>query len=217
MPERIYSSPGRDAMAAETRMRLLDAASLLLRQAPDPSKVSLDAVAKAAGVTRLTVYNQFGSRRGLLEAVFDEVARLGGLHRIPAAMALPDPNAALYRLLDIFCDFWASDHALGMLHAAAAADAEFATAMAERQERRRKVLGVLVQRLVAAGIVSKARAGEVIDMLFALSSYALFDMLRQPGRKPAAVRRMLKSAFTAALESALNDSERGSWQEPRKK
>jgi AcrR family transcriptional regulator len=212
MPERIYSSPGRDAMAAETRARLLEAAGLLLRQASDPSKVSLDAVAKAAGVTRLTVYNQFASRRGLLEAVFDEIARLGGLHRIPAAMALPDPIAALYRLLDIFCDFWASDHALGRLHAAAAADAEFALAMAERQERRRRILGVLVQRLVAAGAVNKARTAEIVDMLFALSSYAMFDMLCQPGRKPAAVRRMLKSTFTATLESGRNDSERGKGQ-----
>ncbi len=204
-------------MAAETRTRLLDAASLLLRQAPDPGKVSLDAVAKAAGVTRLTVYNQFGSRRGLLEAVFDEIARLGGLHRIPAAMALPDPSAALHRLLDIFCDFWASDHALGRLYAAAAADAEFAMAMAERQERRRKVMGVLVQRLVAAGVVSKARADEVTDMLFALSSYAMFDMLCEPDRKPAAVRRMLRSAFTATLESSHNGSERGSRQGPANK
>lgn len=202
MPERNYSSPARDAAAAETRARLLDAASLLLRQAPDPGKVSLDAVAKAAGVTRLTVYNQFGSRRGLLEAVFDEVARLGGLHRIAAAMALPDAYAALERILEIFCEFWASDHALGRLHAAAAADAEFSTALAERHERRRKVIGVLVQRLVAAGSMDKAKAEDATDMLFALSSYAMFEMLRKPGRKPATVRRMLKSAFSATLENA---------------
>jgi len=202
MPERNYSSLGRDAAAAETRARLLDAASSLLRQAPDPGKVSLDAVAKAAGVTRLTVYNQFGSRRGLLEALFDEIARLGGLHRIAAAMALPDAYAALDRILEIFCDFWASDHALGRLHAAAAADAEFNTAIAERHERRRKVIGVLVQRLVAAGSLGKARGEEVTDMLFALSSYAMFEMLCKPDRKLATVRKMLKSAFAAALESA---------------
>jgi len=40
-------------------------------------------------VTRLTVYNQFGSRRGLLEAVFDNIARQGGLHEIADAMAMP--------------------------------------------------------------------------------------------------------------------------------
>jgi AcrR family transcriptional regulator len=202
MPERIYSSPARDAAAAQTRARLLDAAGLLLRRANDPGKVSLDAVAKAAGVTRLTVYNQFGSRRGLLEAVFDEVARQGGLHRIGRAMAMPDARAALDRILDIFCDFWASDPALGNLHAAAAGDAEFAIVMTERNERRRQVLRVLVERLVTAGKLRKAKAAEAVDMLFALSSYAMFEMLGAQGRKPAAVRRMLRSAFDAALNDA---------------
>jgi AcrR family transcriptional regulator len=53
---------------------------------------SLDAIAKAADVTRLTVYNQFGSRRGLLEAVFDDIARRGRLHRLNDAMAESDPS-----------------------------------------------------------------------------------------------------------------------------
>ncbi|WP_404558819.1 TetR/AcrR family transcriptional regulator [Bradyrhizobium niftali] len=53
---------------------------------------SLDAVAKAANVTRLTVYNQFGSRRGLLEAVFDDIARRGRLGRLDDAVDDPDPE-----------------------------------------------------------------------------------------------------------------------------
>ena len=202
MPTRRHSNPIRDAAAAATRARLLDAAVQLLRQADAPGKASLDAVAKAAGVTRLTVYNQFGSRRGLLEASFDEVARRGGLHRIARAMALPDPHAALDRLLAIFCGFWASNPALGRLHGAAAADAEFATAIAARHARRRKALGVLVQRLVAAGEVRRARAEELADTLFALSSYAMYEMLDAGGRRPAAVRRMLRGMFADAIRRA---------------
>jgi AcrR family transcriptional regulator len=74
--------------------------------AGDISQFSLEAVARRAKVTRLTLYNQFGSRRGLLEAVFDERARLGGLSRIVAAMAMPDAREALDRIIANFCDFW---------------------------------------------------------------------------------------------------------------
>src|SRR5580693_193958 len=95
MPTRPYVSPIRDTAAAEKRARVVDAASRLLREQADVASFSLDAVGKAAGVTRLTVYNQFGSRRGLLEAVFDEIARHGGLHQLPDAMAMSDPRTAL--------------------------------------------------------------------------------------------------------------------------
>jgi AcrR family transcriptional regulator len=58
-----------------------------------------------AGVTRLTFYNQFGSRSALLEAVFDERAARGGLHRIAGAMAASDPHAGLLQVIAIFLRF----------------------------------------------------------------------------------------------------------------
>src|ERR1700736_5592285 len=105
MPTRRYVSSVRTAAAAEKRARVIDAAARSLREDASISSFSLDAVAKAAGVTRLTVYHQFGSRRGLLEAVFDEIARQGGLAEISDAMAISDPRAALDRLVEIFCVF----------------------------------------------------------------------------------------------------------------
>jgi AcrR family transcriptional regulator len=96
-----------------------------------------------AGVTRLTVYNQFGSRSALLEAVFDERAARGGLHRIAGAMAASDPHAGLLQVIAIFCDFWSYDpRALGRLHAAGASDPEFDASVRERNERRRRLLSV---------------------------------------------------------------------------
>src|SRR3954468_8289445 len=108
MKKRSYVSHARAAGAAETRDKVVRAAIAFLRH-KDLARFSLDAVAKAAGVTRLTVYNQFGSRRGLLEAVFDEIARSGGLHRLGDAMAMPDPRAALDRVVETFSAFWARD------------------------------------------------------------------------------------------------------------
>src|SRR6266576_5533846 len=103
MKKRAYVSSVRSEAAAETRDRVIEAAAKLLREDASIARFSLDDVAKAAGVTRLTVYNQFGSRRGLLEAVFDDIARQGGLHEIADAMAMPDPLLALDRVVEIFC------------------------------------------------------------------------------------------------------------------
>src|SRR3979409_2745818 len=98
MPTRPYMSSVRTAAAAEKRARVIKAAARSLREDASIANFSLDAVAKAAGVTRLTVYHQFGSRRGLLEAVFDDIARQGGLAQIPDAMAMSDPISARTRL-----------------------------------------------------------------------------------------------------------------------
>jgi AcrR family transcriptional regulator len=198
MPTRRYVSPIRERAAAEKRVRVVDAASRLLREQADVASFSLDAVAKAAGVTRLTVYNQFGSRRGLLEAVFDERARQGGLGRIAEAMAMSDPRAGLDRLVEIFCDFWGGDPAVGRLHAATALDPEFAAAVAERNERRRRAISVLAERLSRKRNQDAGSLRDAVDLMFALTSHAMFDMLRA-GRTDDAVCRLVKSACAAAL------------------
>src|SRR6185295_19633386 len=156
MPPRAYVSSVRTAAAAERRDRVLEAAATLLREDASIARFSLDTVAKAAGVTRLTVYNQFGSRRGLLEAVFDNIARQGGLHEIADAMGMPDPLLALDRVIEIFCGFWARDAAIGRLHEAMATDPEFAEALLERNERRRKLARMLVGRLAAKTVSRRA-------------------------------------------------------------
>src|SRR5258705_8488123 len=164
MPARSYTSSVRTAAAAEKRERVIEAAARSLREDASIASFSLDTVAKAAGVTRLTVYNQFGSRRGLLEAVFDDIARQGGLARIPEAMAMPDPRAALDRLVEIFCPFSHRDSAVGRLHEAMATDPEFAQALIGRNERRRKTVDVLVERIAGTTAAPPARreAGDAI-------------------------------------------------------
>jgi AcrR family transcriptional regulator len=198
MPARPYVSSVRTAAAAEKRARVIDAAARSLREDAGISSFSLDAVAKAAGVTRLTVYHQFGSRRGLLEAVFDDIARQGGLTGIAAAMAMSDPHAALDRLVEIFCGFWSRDPAVGRLHEAMATDPEFAHALLERNERRRKTFNALVRRIAGKAASPRARQ-DAVDMLFALTSFAMFAMLRQD-RSAGEVCRLLKSACRGALE-----------------
>lgn len=197
MPRRAYVSSVRTAAAVEKRDRVLEAAAKLLREDAGIARFSLDGVAKAAGVTRLTVYNQFGSRRGLLEAVFDDIAREGGLYGLADAMTMADPRDALDRMVEIFCGFWNRHPAIGQLHDAMATDPEFAEALLERNERRRKGLTALVDRIAAKGASRKARR-DAVDTIFALTSYAMFAMLR-PGRSAEEVCGLIQSASRAAL------------------
>lgn len=198
MPKRHYVSSVRAAAAAEKRDRVVDAATKWLRENVSIATFSLDAVAKAAGVTRLTVYHQFGSRRGVLEAVFDEIARQGGLSRIEQAMAMTDPRAALDRLVEIFCDFWSWDAAIGRLEQAMSIDPEFAEALMERNQRRRKALEILVARLGGRNASAAARQ-DAVDMIFALTSYPMYAALRG-NRASDEACRLIKSACGRALD-----------------
>ena len=209
MSPRAYKSPRRDAAASATRERIVAAAAAILGAADGIRKFSLDAVAKKAGVTRLTVYNQFGSRRVLMEAVFDERAERGGLFRIVEAMQDPDPQAALLRIIGIFCDFWSSDPGtMRLLHAAGASDAEFAESVHERNERRRSVLSAIVRRLAAGRAPPPKALGNLVDVLFALTSFAFFWQLTVGKRSAEAARRMIEEMAMDAVTRALQRSEK---------
>jgi AcrR family transcriptional regulator len=170
--------------------------------------ISLDAVAKKAGVTRLTVYNQFGSRRALLEAVFDDMAERGGLHRIREAMAIPDPQAALQQIVGIFCDFWSTHRgALWRLHAAGATDPEFEESLRARNQRRRHLLSVLVDRMIKGGAKRPEVAVELVDVLFALTSVAFFWELTAGVRKTDAACRLIQTLAADAVRRVLSELE----------
>jgi len=204
MSPRPYRSSRRRVAAKRTRARLLKAASAMLAA---PDGISLDAVAKRAGVTRLTVYNQFGSRRALLEAVFDDMAERGGLHRIREAMAKTDPQAALQQIVLIFCDFWSVHRgALWRLHAASATDPEFEESLRARNQRRRHLLSVLVDRMIEGGAKSPEVVIELIDVLFALTSVGFFWELTAGGRKANAVCHLIQALAADAVQRALSET-----------
>jgi AcrR family transcriptional regulator len=200
---RVYKSPRRDAAAARTRRRIVAAAATILGAAEGIGGFSLEAVAKKANVTRLTVYNQFGSRRVLLEAVFDERAARGGLHRIADVMAGSDPQAALRQIIAIFCDFWSFDpRALGLLHAAGANDPEFEASVRERNERRRRLLSVLVRRMAEDRQWRPKTISDLVDVLFALTSFSFFSQLTAAGRSAKAACHLIQELAMDAVQRA---------------
>lgn len=201
MPPRPYRSPVRSAAAGRTRARIVAAAARLLRKR-GIEDFSLESVAKSARVTRLTVYNHFGSRRALLEAVFDDRAAHGGLHRIPEAMAEPDPHRALRRLIAIFSAFWSFDQGtIARLHGVGSSDAEFEEAIRARNERRRRILSVLVGRMTARGDIRADAAADLTDLLFVLTSFSVFAELSR-GRSNDAACSLVQSTVSDAVKRA---------------
>jgi AcrR family transcriptional regulator len=189
---RRYHSPVREVAADKTRSRLVAAATRLLRSPAGANRCTLDAVAKAAGVTRLTVYNTFGSRSGLFEAVFDERAKRGGLERIADAMRLPDPLASIDAVVAVFVDFWTADGAvLGNLYALGSTDPELRSSLEARNERRRHLFGVLTGRLSAGGSIAPDLSRELADVLFALTGYGFYADLAGCGRNAESIQPLI--------------------------
>ncbi|MDE2181764.1 MAG: TetR/AcrR family transcriptional regulator [Alphaproteobacteria bacterium] len=190
---RRYRSPKRTEDAARTRQRILRAAvQTLTRQ----GECSLDKVASRAKVTRRTIYNHFDSRGGLIEAIFDELARTGGLYDLPKAFSQPDAVDALKGFVAIFCRFFSAHQSLlPRLMALAKADVELAARLSARAERRRAGLAVIVSRL--------GRQGDrgLIDLLFALTSMEFIGMLKRAGRTAAEIEALATDAAVALVRT----------------
>jgi AcrR family transcriptional regulator len=203
MSPRPYRLGQRQVAADETRARILAGAR---DQLAKETSFSIDAVARRADVARMTVYYQFGSKRGLLEALFDLLAARGGLHQLPSAFQEPNPKLALDRLIEIFARFWSSDRlVMRRLRAMAALDPELDQVLRERSEGLRNGLRVITSRQSARG----APQADTVDLLFALVSFESFDLLAGPERTPAEVAPLVKRAAAAIVVSKPGSAPRG--------
>jgi AcrR family transcriptional regulator len=182
------------------RDKILAAARDLL-EGDDGEAFSIDAVARRAGVARMTIYNQFESKAGLLEELFDLLAERGAFGRMTDIFHEPDPDVALDAFVALFGEFWtASRHAHRKLRAAAIHDAELESAMMRRNERRRFGLAELVKRLAKERGLPLTKE-ETVNALFVLLSFDTFDALagtnqrrraNRPSPRPARHRRLVE-------------------------
>ncbi|HEV3087771.1 MAG TPA: helix-turn-helix domain-containing protein [Candidatus Elarobacter sp.] len=200
MSPRPYQSAARRTATDQTRARIVAAARGLLASEDGARGFSLDAVAKAAGVVRMTVYYQFGSKAGLLEALFDDFAERGHIERIHEAFTTDDPGAALDSFVATFGAFFDSDRLVARrLSGLAALDDEVGRTLFERAERRREGARALLPRIAAAGARLRLGIDEAVDVLFVLTSLQTFDMLAGESRSIVEivplVQRMVRSAL----------------------
>lgn len=161
---RTYRLGRRQAAIDRTRRSILAAARELVAEDPAP-RVSVGAVARRAGVSRITVYNRFGSRTGLLEALAPA--------RGPSETGAGDPRAALRRHIQLACSAWATDPAL-YRH----------LPQVERNDP--GASRALAESLAAADALRPGCSlKEAEDVIAALTTFAVFDRLHKDGRRPA--------------------------------
>jgi AcrR family transcriptional regulator len=186
MTPRPYRSNERQRGVDAGRDRIVDAARELLEDA-DAEPFSIDAVARRAGVARMTVYNQFESKAGLLEELFDSIAVRGAFGQMSEVFGKPDPLEAMDAFVAIFGKFWTDSLSVHTgLRAAAMQDPELAATMIQRNERRRQGLTVLVKRIGERHELPLSR-DETVNALFVLLSFDGFHAMAGADRTPKQV------------------------------
>jgi AcrR family transcriptional regulator len=179
---RPYNSSRRREAAEATRERIVAAAYAMLADPVGVSAFTVDAVARRAGVARMTVYNQFGAKDAVLEALFDSLAARGGIHGIEGmarAFSQPDPLDGLRVMFDVLAGYYSADRTVKRrLHALARLQPDVARALALREDRRRRGIRTLLERMEERhGTPPAARRDELVCLLFAMTSFESFDTM----------------------------------------
>ena len=171
---RRYTLGRRKEIEDETRRRILEVSAMLLVE-QGGSAFTMDAVARASGVTRQTVHNQFGTRLGLLEAMCENAIHAEAFAAMPEVFQQSKWLTALELLTDIFCKFWNTNrHLMRRLRGLARAEPELESLIRQYDERRLIALRSFVDRY---GLASGEQADRAVQILFALTSYEFFEAL----------------------------------------
>ncbi len=166
--------------AGRTRQRIVESAREMLI-GDSCSSFAMDAVAKRACVTRMTVYNQFGSRVGLLEAVADDLTRRGeGVQRNTVALSQQTPTEALRALVTMACRFWSTDPALFRRFVGLSAlDLQVAGVLGARDRVRRESTALVMRRLAEEGrLLPPLSLEEATAVVTSLTSFTTWDQMR---------------------------------------
>lgn len=175
--KRPYELGKRLELSDQKRLAILTAARKHL-ESSGMVELTMDALARESGITRQTVHNLFGTKIGVLEALFDQLALDAGIERMRIVMQQNDPEALLSGFVEVFTDFWARDRLLiRRIHGIAAIDPEFGSAVEARNRRRQMAATRIVERV--SGESDKDRLKEKIAALWALSSFEFFDAVAE--------------------------------------
>jgi AcrR family transcriptional regulator len=179
MATRRYEQRLRAQAAEETRRRVLDAVYDQLREAP-AQPVSVDRIARTAGVARSTVYVIFGSRAGLFDAFSADLLERGAFHRVLDAIADPDPRVTVREgIAGGVHTFAAHRDVFRALVSMAQLDPDaVGGAMQRSDQRRARAMMRLARRLARHGLLRDGvGAKKAADRLWLLTSFDAFDLL----------------------------------------
>jgi AcrR family transcriptional regulator len=178
----------------ESRRTVLQAARAQL-EGQGYTRFSMALLAADSGITRQTIHNLFGTKRQLLEALFDSMAIHGGLEQMRSVMSLDDPSAMLEGFVRVFCVFWAANQVLfRRIHGIGAIDPDFGELIDARNERRRAAAGRIARKWKSGRDVLEATAA-----LTAVTSFEFYDATAQHGVTAAQAETIVLKMALAAM------------------
>jgi len=203
MSPRPYSTEKREAATNETRLRILEATRQILADESEGA-LSMDAIARQADVSRLTIYYQFKSRPGLLEALYDHLAARGNMRRMAEVFHEPDSYSVLDKVVSVFVGFWSSDCVvIRRLRAMAALDAEIARGSESRDARRRHIASEILKRITATKKTKydEERLNGTVDVIAMLTGFATYDALASAGHREQEIIAVIARLARATVSS----------------
>lgn len=196
MNERTYDSPLREAQAAGTRERIIEAVVDLL-VSEHPGTLSMPAVAERAEVSVGTVYHHFGSKEGLFEAVNEAVD----------ARVTPEHGIRYEHLEEDLVRFWTlveRESAYYRARDASPAGRELARKrIPRRRESARRILGS------CADALPPGELDRLAAILNALISSGAFFRLREFGLSVEEAAQAAAFAIKTVVEQARREVEHG--------
>lgn len=199
---RKYEQRERAEGAEETKTRVLEALYERLRNAP-AQRVSVEQVARDAGVARNTVYLAFGSRPGLFAALGASLLERGGFADMLAASADADGRTALRKGIDgVVAMYAANRDVLRALHSMAQLDPDaVGGSVPELEYGRASGARLRAERLAKQGLLrADVTIEEATNLLWVLMSFESFDLL-YTGR--ALTVEATAQALTTAAERGI--------------
>jgi AcrR family transcriptional regulator len=156
-------------------------------------RFTMESLAAASGVTRQTIHNLFGTKTGVLEALFDLIALESGMERMREVMMSPSGDAQIERFVHTFCGMWSKNRVLiRRVHGIAAIEPEFGAVIEARNQRRLMAATRVVQRMGGKETTQRAAA------LAAVTSFECFDALAESlGSEAEAEATVLRLAQNA--------------------
>jgi AcrR family transcriptional regulator len=155
--------------------RVLEAAERLIRNDAFHS-ATMEEIAAAAGVSRATVFNRFGSKLGVLQALFVRAMEGPKMEAIREALEIEDPVASLEAAIEASCAIWDTEAYIHeQLQAIVVLEPDASALIDQQKEEQRADLQGLARRLAKAGRlrpgVSEARAVATLHMLTSMESF----------------------------------------------